>query len=70
MGGGYRATDSFEVGDLINALARSASQLEATEVKVNPIPAPSKQRVLIEFRGQRPEGYEPMSGEDFRPLAG
>lgn len=63
-------TPRYLVGDLISAIARSPSPLEAVVVRVNPVPAPSKQRVLIEFRGQWPEGYEPMSGEDFRPLLG
>lgn len=63
-------TPRYLVGDLINAIARSPSKLEATVVRLNPIPAPSKQRVLIEFRGHWPDGYEPMSGEDFKLLAG
>ena len=62
-------TPRYLVGDLINAIARSPSKLEAEVVKLNPVPAPSKQRVLIEFRGHWPAGYEPMSGEDFKPLA-
>lgn len=62
-------TPRYLVNDLINAIARSPSKLQAEVVKVNPVPAPSKQRVLIEFRGHWPEGYEPMSGEDFRLLA-
>jgi hypothetical protein len=63
-------TPRYLVGDLINAIARSPAKLEAKVVKVNPVPAPSKQRVLIEFRGQWPAGYEPMSGDDFDLLAG
>jgi hypothetical protein len=61
-------TPRYLVGDLINAIARSPSKLDAKIVKVNPVPAPSKQRVLIEFRGHWPKNYEPMSDEDFIQL--
>ena len=40
----------------------------AKVVRVNPMPAPSSQRVLIEMRG-RWKKHEPMSSEDFQPLA-
>jgi hypothetical protein len=63
-------TPRYLVGDLINAIARSPAKLEAQVVKVNPAPAPSKQRVLIEFLGYWPVDYEPMSGDDFKSLAG
>lgn len=61
-------TPRYLVGDLINAIARSATKLEAEVVRMNPAPAPSKQRVLIEFRGRWPAEYEPMSGDDFQFL--
>ena len=47
--------------------AESLGECEASVVQVNPAPAPSRQRVLIELTGN-PGGYEPMSGENFRPL--
>lgn len=46
---------------------QSLNDLEARVVKVNPAPAPSRQRVLIEMSGNL-GGYEPMSGPDFQPL--
>jgi len=62
-------TPRYLVTDLIRAIAQSPAKLEAEVIKMNPAPAPSKQRVLIEFRGHWPEGYEPMSGDEFKPLA-
>lgn len=61
-------TPRYLVNDLIQAIAKSPSKLEAEVVKVNAAPAPSKQRILIEFRGHWPEGYKPMSGDEFKPL--
>lgn len=61
-------TPRYLVNDLIKAIAQSPSKMEAEVLKINPAPAPSKQRVLIEFRGHWPEGYEPMSGDEFKPL--
>lgn len=58
----------YLAGDLVRALAGEPGACEATVVRVNPVPAPAKQRVLIELRGSWPE-YEPMSGEDFQLLA-
>lgn len=40
---------------------------EARVVKINPQPAPSRQRVLIEMQG-RWKKHEPMAGGDFVPL--
>jgi hypothetical protein len=37
-------------------------------VRINPAPAPSKQRLLVELRGQWPD-YEPMMKGDFELLA-
>jgi hypothetical protein len=63
-------TPRYLVSDLIKAIAQAPSKMEAKVLRINPAPAPSKQRVLIEFRGHWPEGYEPMSGEEFQPLVG
>ena len=38
--------------------------------RLNLPPAPPSQRVLVLFQGCWPEGYEPMSGEQFQPLVG
>jgi len=43
-------------------------EIKAEVVKVNPAPAPSQERVLIQIQGKWPEGYEPMSGPDFEEL--
>ncbi len=53
--------------DLVEIKAPGA--LEVKVVRVNPMPAPSSQRVLIELRGKWSE-HEPMSGEDYQPLVG
>jgi hypothetical protein len=50
------------------AMARTPGVYSAFVVRVNPVPAPSKQRVLIELNGHLPAGYEPMSGREFEPL--
>jgi hypothetical protein len=39
----------------------------AKVVRINPSPAPSKQRPLVEFSGSWPD-YEPMASGDFEPL--
>jgi len=57
----------YLVEDLTGTLTRSPGKYDARVVQVNPIPAPSKQRLLIELRGAWP-GYEPMATEDFEPL--
>jgi len=57
----------YLVADLVAAIAKASWRSEASVVRINPIPAPSKQRVLIEFRGNWPD-YEPMTGPDFQPL--
>lgn len=57
----------YLVGDLAEAMVGSPSY-SACVVQVNPQPAPSRQRVLVEMRGHWKE-HEPMSGADFEPLA-
>ena len=56
----------YLVADLVEAMAESP-EYSAHVVRVNPQPAPSKQRVLIQMRGSWDE-HEPMSGPEFRPL--
>ncbi len=56
----------YLVADLVQAMAESP-KYAAQVVLVNPQPAPSKQRVLIEMRGSWDQ-HEPMSGPEFRPL--
>lgn len=58
----------YLLNDLMVAMARTPGVYSAFVVRVNPIPAPSKQRVLIELNGHLPVDYEPMSGREFEPL--
>ena len=60
-------TPRYLVDDLVEAMADSPGQYDTQVVRINPLPAPSKQRVLIEMRG-RWDTHEPMAGEDFVPL--
>ena len=59
----------YLVRDLAMAMAESGGEYSARVVRVNPLPVPSSQRVLVELRGNWSE-YEPMSGEDYKPLVG
>lgn len=58
----------YLVNDLMQAIAESPTDICATVVRVNPVPAPAKQRVLIELKGHWPVDYEPMSTSEFQPL--
>ena len=57
----------YLVGDLVQAMAHAPGSYSAKVVRVNPSPAPSKQRLLVELSGSWPE-YEPMAKGDFEPL--
>ena len=56
----------YLVEDLARAMAKAPGEYSAHVVKVNPLPPPSKQRILIELNGHC--GHELMSGSDFVPL--
>jgi hypothetical protein len=58
----------YLVSDLVHAIANSPSEYKAKVIRVNPAPAPAKQRLLIESTGRWPD-YQPMSSGDFEPLA-
>ena len=60
-------TPRYLVHDLTMAVAELPTKYEASVVRINPQPAPSKQRVLIEMRG-RWDKHEPMASEDFKAL--
>ena len=70
-----QTTDYYMVGwaphylvpDLTAAMVEGPSQYEAEVVRLNPLPTPSKPRVLIEMRG-RWNHHTPMTGGDFEPL--
>lgn len=55
------------VNDLMQSMAHSPKGYAAKVVRVNPSPAPSKQRLLVELSGSWPD-YEPMAEGDFVPL--
>ena len=60
-------TPRYLVSDLAMAMTEGPNDYTAKVVRINPMPAPSSQRVLIEMRG-RWKKHEPMSGEEFQPL--
>ena len=53
----------------VAAAAFETGECAARVVRVNPMPAPSRQRVLIEMTG-RWDKHEPMTEDDFTPLVG
>ncbi len=57
----------YLVPDLASAMIQRPREYEANVVRINPQPAPSKQRVLIEMRGEW-DDYEPMIGPDYQPV--
>lgn len=59
----------YLVHDLVHAMAHSPDVLKCQVVRYNPMPAPAKQRVLIELCGQWPSDFSPMEGSDFELLA-
>lgn len=59
----------YLVHDLMLAMTNSPSELKAKVLRFNAMPAPSKQRVLIELKGYLPEDYNPMEEEQFIALA-
>jgi hypothetical protein len=58
---------NYLVTDLLRAIAETPLAYVAKVVRVNPAPAPSKQRLLLEFSGRLPN-YEPMTEGEFEPL--
>ena len=57
----------YLVADLVAAMAEGPGRFGAKVVRINPQTILLKQRVLIEMYGCW-DKYEPMSGEDFKPL--
>lgn len=57
----------YLVDDLLHAVAHAPGDYDVQVVRINPAPAPSKQRLLVELRGRWPD-YDPMSAGDFEPL--
>ena len=59
----------YLVEDICNAVISASSRYAARVVRLNPQPAPSKQRLLVELRIYW-KRREPMTGKDFQPLVG
>lgn len=57
----------YLVNDLMKAMVHSPHGYKAKAVRLNPSPAPSRQRLLLEMSGNWPD-YEPMVSGDFEPL--
>ena len=57
----------YLVNDLMMAMAESPGTYAAHVVRVNPLPAPSEQRLLVELTGNWGR-HEPMADGDFEPL--
>jgi hypothetical protein len=57
----------YLVDDLMRAMVHAPQGYAAKVVRINPLPAPSKQRLLVELSGSWPD-YEPMATGDFKPL--
>lgn len=58
----------YLTGDLVHAIAFAPGDYAARVIQINPMPAPSKQRVLVELSGHWPVDYEPMSTPEFELL--
>lgn len=58
----------YLVGDLLQAIAQT-QRIEAKVVRVNAADVPANRRVLVELAGVLPEGFEPMAGDSFLPVA-
>lgn len=60
----------YLVKDLFSAICESPSDICAKVVKVNPAPAPVKQRILVEIKGRWSKDYQPMATQEFQPMVG
>lgn len=59
----------YLIGDLKGAIDDSPEAVTGKVVRVNPAPAPSNQRVLVELTGRLPFGHSPMSEPDFQLIS-
>lgn len=55
----------YLVADLCKVIGEHFGDIKAVVIRVNPSPAPAKQRVLVELSGRWPKNYEPMSAPEF-----
>lgn len=56
----------YLVNDLKRAIDDSPEEVSVKVVRMNPAPAPSNQRVLVELSGRLPFSHSPMSDRDFQ----
>lgn len=59
----------YLIGDLKGAIDDSPEVVSGKVVRVNPAPAPSNQRVLVELTGRLPFNHSPMSEPDFQLIS-
>lgn len=59
-------TPRYLVHDLKRAMDESPHAVCVKVVRINPAPAPSNQRVLVELAGRLPDSHPPMSAPDFQ----
>ena len=57
----------YLIDDLVMAMAESPGKYEARVARINPKPAPSAHRLLIEMSG-RWKKHKPMSSDDYTPM--
>jgi len=57
----------YLVDDLIQCVPH-APELSAKVARINVDAAPMNQRILIDYKGRAPQGTQPMSTPDFKPL--
>ncbi|MDX2227512.1 MAG: DNA-binding protein [Verrucomicrobiae bacterium] len=57
----------YLVDDLINSVPH-APEMSARIARINADGAPLNQRILIDYKGRAPQGEQPMSSPDFKPL--
>ncbi len=62
-------TPHYLVADICKGMSAAAGKYTAQVVRLNPQPAPSKQRLLVELRIYW-RRREPMRGKEFQPLVG
>jgi hypothetical protein len=61
-------TPRYLVNDILECITKNPLDIHAEIVKINPAPAPSQERALIEMRGKWPKEYEPMNSPDFKEI--
>jgi len=59
----------YLIDDLKQAIDDSPDAVVGRVVRINPAPAPTNQRILVELTGRLPEGHTLMSGADFQLIA-